>query len=236
MATEDFDRSFEFFADPKNNDSFAIHTQSNPNSPTRTSRASEETSFDSRAFAFSVTKQEPNKQQQQHEQQPNQHDTDELFSPPLSDTAPSITSADNDIQIIIQERLSAMYDDFSQEGAVTVTGSVHVALPSTNKPHKQQQQQQEQVPYRLVLQDNAHRIHRVQEQKEVCKRRANANGQRVFEILSSSSSETSTDPTLVLHYFCVPKLKPVPLVRFLYERFTFTHCTLSLSLSIILCS
>lgn len=100
------------------------------------------------------------------------------------------------VYVAAHEQISAKYDDFSQEGTIAVTGSIHVRAATEN-------------PFTLVLRDNAQNIQYI-EGVGACVISQSAAGDRKLrvDLLEAQLNED----VLIANYFCAPKLRPVPLV------------------------
>jgi hypothetical protein len=168
MAYEDFDRSFDFFNE--GDDPWK-----------EASKQALDTTFDSDVFEFSATSSFEGQEEE----------TGSIFFP----DDPFLASSPIKVRVAIHEQLSAMYDDFSQEGAITVTGSIHVKVA-------------ESVPFSLVLNDSAENVQRIEELPDVC----SVDNMRVLQVKLDPTHALEEIP--IANYFCLPKLRPVPLVSF----------------------
>jgi len=173
MSSEDFDRSFDFF-----------NEKDDPwKEASASSKQALDTTFDSDVFEFSATSSFGGQEEE----------TGSIFFPddPFMECSPIKAW----VRVAIHEQLSAMYDDFSQEGAITVTGSIHVKAS-------------ECAPFSLVLKDTTENLQRIEEQVPgVC----SVDNKRVLRVKLDSTHSLQEIP--IANYFCLPKLRPVPLVR-----------------------
>jgi hypothetical protein len=193
-ATEDFDRSFDFF-EGDGPDKTAWKDLS------WTKNTSHETSFESTLFEFSAT----SGQQPEAFPEPVFFPEDPFFDGKNVSThhAGDNKGGVSKVHVAIHEQLSAMYDDFSQEGSISVTGSLRV------KPTVPVQ-----GTFFLTLRDQQHQIHKLEPiESGVCKDvtgKTNRGGSnRVLRVtLDSSTSEE----TPIATYSGVSKLRPVPVV------------------------
>jgi hypothetical protein len=151
------------------------------------SESFQNTTIDSDNFQYSVTKQEP------------VFDKQNILFPDFESDFFSLSTSST-VRVAIQEQLSAMYDDFSQEGSITVTGSVHI-LPTTNATSS---------PLNLLIKDSDDCIQRVEDASENCQTNDSGNG--TFTLRVNCSDLSSQQETRLVNYFCAPKLRPVPIV------------------------
>ena len=177
-AENDFDQSFEYFGGEKEEgvlDGFAAD------------KGRVDETFDSSIFEFSVAESSL------------LGEITETLCLDYPEQKPEITA----VRVSVREQISAMYDDFSQEGAITVTGSIHVKSSTTL------------TPFRLVLRDKGQNVQRI-EALGLCEHLHGAAGDR--ELLIKLQKSQSNQEFPIANYFCVPKLRPVPLVSWIDTR------------------
>lgn len=207
VMAEDFERSFDLFpAD----DTAAMGGGWNYNS-------SLDTSMEEDNFEFSATKADL-------EEETNRIDGDRIkrISFNTQNVASSSAKPNDDVsvRVTMHEQLSAMYDDFSQEGAISVTGSIHI------KPSREINS-----PFCLIIKEASGNVQKIEHNESCCQdisEKAYDNGvyqsDRVLRIQLNPKVEDE-DEILVASYSCVTKLRPVPLVSF-----TFRHVVVFLGL------
>lgn len=185
-AAEDFDRSFEFFE--KQQKAGTTREKDVSFCDEFGGGIALDTTFESNLFEFSV---DECSLQDDHTENRSTIFSDDIFEQYQETT----------VQVAVHEQLSAMYDDFSQEGAITVTGSIHVKTPKV-------------TPFTLVLRDEAHIVQRVEVfvASEVCEllQDGAVGGDRQLRVNLHESQ--SNEEILIAKYFCLPTLRPVPLV------------------------
>jgi hypothetical protein len=184
-GVDDFDRSFDYFV----KDHVGGKVDSFLDDFTGSGQDPAHAAFDGDVFQFPATASSPASDQHQ------------LFHPlqfaafPVSD--PSQLEGDAPVvHVAIREQLSAMYDDFTQEGSIAVTGSICVKSAQTKRFH-------------LVVKDeesNIQRLESIRSQKNVL----GESGKR--ELRVDLKGTKPSEEVLVANYFCSPKLRPVPLV------------------------
>lgn len=199
---DDFDRSFDFFQRKNDGEGNVkdIFKQSEQ-SWSKGNSGLLDTSLEKDLFEFSATKsslrEKPSKLNIFPEDPFDKHQTS------MSSKADTTIT----VQIAIHEQLSAMYDDFSQEGAIAVTGSVHV------KPTKELKSS-----FCLVLKEVSANIQKLELKDKLCedisdKARDNViyPSDRILRI-TLNPKDTDEEDVLIANYSCVTKLRPVPLV------------------------
>lgn len=187
-GSEDFDRSFEFFA--KQHDGDLFDSCVDDFADNGKGKRSLNSTFDTAAFEFSV-----------------ENSSFLLDLPDVSNSSVARFASFNNpvefneiipvVNILIQEQVSAVYDDFSQEGSVAVSGSILVRSDDAKR-------------FSLVVNDAEHSIQRVEALG------ANEHVQDVTggrELLVNLEDCKGSEDVSIANYFCVPKLRPVPLVR-----------------------
>lgn len=124
----------------------------------------------------------------------------------LFPTDPFGKSGKPTVQVAILEQLSALYDDVSTEGSISVEGSVFV------KPSKLLTN----LPFCLVLRDLLDHVERCEEKSAVChnindkvSRKGLHKSDRVFRVTLPRQVATEV---AIMDYVCVPTLRPVPIV------------------------
>jgi hypothetical protein len=101
------------------------------------------------------------------------------------------------IDVAIHEQLAATYDDFNQDGAVSLTGSIYVRTANAK-------------PFDLTINDESDSIIRVEPRAPICLQEEHKSCGRILRVELKKSR--ANDETLIANYFCGPKLRPVPLV------------------------
>jgi hypothetical protein len=105
------------------------------------------------------------------------------------------------IPLAIHEEVSAMYDDFSpSQGGISVRGSIALKNIHHNKIHLQKK-------FRLVWKGSVQNIQRIEPVSDICQIEEDG---RISVQLKADQSE---DEIVLANYFCIPELRPVPLVR-----------------------
>ena len=151
--------------------------------------------FESDLFEFSVTESAADDEKPTNESRSTWFS--DFTSHNQNDQAPPT------VHVAIHEQLSAVYDDFSQEGSISVTGSVHVTSSSS-------------TPMNLKLYDELLAVQRVEPLAQVCKTVKHMSNNREF--LIEVNALNSKEGVLIANYCCDPKVKPVPLVRNYFNR------------------
>lgn len=129
-------------------------------------------------------------------------------NPPFIGNQPRVASqATSIVKVYIHEQLAARYDDGSSEGVVSIEGTIYVQATGRSS-----------TPFCLVIRDLLEQIEHIEEQVDVCCNMTNRvslkglhQSDRVLRITLNDAS--TFRETIVLKYFCVPTLRPVPLVR-----------------------
>jgi hypothetical protein len=182
-GVDDFDRSFDYFVKDHAGgkvDSFLDDFAGSGHDPAIAA-------FDGDVFQFPATASSPVSDQHQ------------LFQSLQFAAFPDPSQLEGNTPIVhvsIREQLSAMYDDFTQEGSIAVTGSICVKSAQTKRFH-------------LVVKDeesNVQRLESIRSQKNVL----GESGKR--ELRVDLKGTKPNEEVLVANYFCSPKLRPVPLV------------------------
>lgn len=121
------------------------------------------------------------------------------------------------VQFILSEQVSAMYDDFSQEGAISVTGSIYM-----KKAIVMIQNNSNNETLCIVLKDVSTNVLRLDLVESICEdisEVAYDNGiytsDRVLRINLNSNNVVGDEDILIANYSCIPKVRPVPLVSFI---------------------
>jgi hypothetical protein len=99
------------------------------------------------------------------------------------------------VQVSLHEQLSATYDEFSQEGSISVSGTVHVK--STNA-----------TSFNLIFNDDAKCIQRIEPVESICRPTSTSSQEVQIELHPLHENEE----VLVATYMCDSKLRPIPLV------------------------
>jgi hypothetical protein len=114
------------------------------------------------------------------------------------------------VKVYIHEQLAARYDDVSNEGEMSIEGTIYVQAMGPSS-----------APFCIVLRDLLGQIDRIEEQEDVCcdiTDRVSSRGlhlsDRILRISLNSSTASPFRETIVLKYFCIPTLRPVPLVSY----------------------
>jgi hypothetical protein len=102
------------------------------------------------------------------------------------------------VDVAFHEQLAATYDDFTQDGAISVTGSIYIRTAAT-------------APFDLTINDDTESIITIEPLDTVCKQVKNKSTSRILRVELKSSRPK--EEILIANYFCGPKLRPVPLVR-----------------------
>jgi len=182
-SSDDFDRSFELFEQQQKTDN---HEHQLKDTSFATNETSFDTSFDSAGFEFSA---EPS----------TLFPDDDIDGALLFPADPF--QADRQVDVVhvaLHEQISALYDDFSQEGSVTVTGSIHVIM-ATNQP----------VTLRLI--DETQQLQRVEQLDDsVCRMLRDDEGNRSLRVQLDQAKLFSQ--VHLADFVCVAALRPVPLV------------------------
>jgi hypothetical protein len=182
-GVDDFDRSFDYFVKHHVGgkvDSFLDDFAGSGQDPANAA-------FDGDVFQFPATASSPDSDQHQ------------LFQSLQFAAFPDPSQLEGNTPIVyvaIREQLSAMYDDFTHEGSIAVTGSICVKSTQTKRFH-------------LVVKDeesNIQRLESIRSQKSVL----GESGKR--ELRVDLKGTKPLEEVLVANYFCSPKLRPVPLV------------------------
>ena len=112
------------------------------------------------------------------------------------------------VRIAILEQVSAIYDDVSAEGSVSVEGSVFIQLPNRRIP-----------PFCLIFRDLLDQVDRLEEKTAVChnitdkiSREKLHRSDTVLRVTLPSPTDQMESEVSVLNYVCAPSLRPVPLV------------------------
>ena len=100
------------------------------------------------------------------------------------------------VHVSVHEQLSAIYDEFSQEGSISVAGSVYVKSVSA-------------ASFQILFNDDAKCIQRITPVESICRPMVSNEPGLHVELHPLHSNEE----LLVSTYSCDSKLKPVPLVR-----------------------
>lgn len=178
MTSNDFDRSFELFE--KNKDiSFALN------------ETNFDDSFDSAGYHFAAT----TLVSETCFDDESQLDRSMLF--PNDPFQPS-RDVEEIIRVAMHEQIAAMYDDFSQDGSITVTGSIYVKATMD-------------VPFTLQLQDELLNLQRV-EPYPGCQLVRDDLGNRILKVELTKSKLFRE--VCIADFLCIANLRPVPLVRY----------------------
>ena len=129
-------------------------------------------------------------------------------NPPFVVSQPRVASqATPIVKVYLHEQLAARYDDVSSEGVVNIEGTIYVQATGRSS-----------TPFCLVIRDLLDQIEHIEEHADVCYNMTNRvslkglhQSDRVLRITLNQGS--TFRETIVLKYFCVPTLRPVPLVR-----------------------
>ena len=100
------------------------------------------------------------------------------------------------VDVAIHEQMAATYDDFTQNGAITVKGSIYIRTAATT--------------FDVTINDDALSIQRLEQIESICKQRKDKTKTRTLCVQLKSS--LPKEEILIANYFCTPKLRPVPLV------------------------
>jgi len=217
-SVNDFDRSFELFEHGNVEASF-----------NNTQETSFDTSFDSLGFAFSAaiatTVVNDDEDDDPTLDRSMLFPEDPFFSEPgATSTTPHQVDA---VRVSLQEQVSALYDDFSQEGSVTVSGEIHVKAASTD-------------PITLKLIDKGNNLQRVQllDQHDhstadtssngvSCQLVRDDDGVRILRV-QLDKAKLFRD-VHVADYFATTTLRPVPLVsKFMTMMLAASYASISL--------
>lgn len=217
-----FDRSFDHFLEHLNNDpSFTTFD---------TNDTSFDKSFDSAGFKFSAAVVKA-----QHSPAGSRRSTTTLFpfdpfqiedpntavNTTLNTTATTTTTASSTpivlsrpraspVRVFVHEQVSALYDDFSSEGSVSVTGSVRIKASSSSSRASSNDNTESSTIF-LRLKDPHSCLQRVQQGDDVsCQLTRDDQGQRSLRIKLEKSQ--ASREVHVADFFCVASLRPVPLV------------------------
>jgi hypothetical protein len=190
MAENDFGLSFDHFkaqdgVDTNKDDSFC-------NGFAEVGKGVLDVTFESDLFEFSVA--DSSVHEDKNDEAKSSWFPD--FSILQEDQAPQQQQAK--VHVAIHEQLSAIYDDFSQEGSISVTGSILVKSATMTS-------------FDLTVNDEVKYIQRIEPFETVCKLGRYSTKDR--ELLIKLNSLRPNEEFLVANYFCTPKLRPVPLVR-----------------------
>lgn len=101
------------------------------------------------------------------------------------------------VRVAVHEQLAALYDDFAQEGAMTVTGSIHVKAAAV-------------TPFSVLLRDKEQNVQSFEVAGVVSECKLDATGGREL-IVELQESQLNHDIPIA-SYVCAPELRPVPLV------------------------
>ena len=115
------------------------------------------------------------------------------------------------VDVAIHEQMAATYDDFTQNGAITVHGSIYIRTAATT--------------LEVTIQDDEQCIQQWEPMESIC--RVQPQSSKSHHKNSSSNNSTTTlrvelkssrpkDEIRIANYVCSPKLRPVPLVRFVH--------------------
>jgi hypothetical protein len=100
------------------------------------------------------------------------------------------------VYVSVHEQLSAIYDEFSQEGSISVSGTVHVKSASA-------------LSFQLAFDDDEQVIQSIEAVESICGPASpKADPLHRIELHPLHANEE----VLVATYVCEPKLRPVPLV------------------------
>lgn len=112
------------------------------------------------------------------------------------------------VDVAIHEQMAATYDDFTQNGAITVKGSIYIRTAATTS-------------FNIIIHDDIQNIQRIEPISPICQqlqhrkdKTSSATSGNTTSILrvELKSSSRPKDEILIANYFCHPKLRPVPLV------------------------
>lgn len=176
---DDFDRSFEYFE------------QHSSVSPFDSVKRHEESDFDPSfsSFNFSATFS--------HEET-----EEEIFNDEESDrNVFRGQQGGQQADIRIHEQVSALYDDFSQDGAIAVTGTIYLQTPLQSLS--------------LNLK-NTRYIQRIEERANLCQlspQKKHGVTTRNLKVQLQEKGMASIAEIPIANFYCVAKARPVPLVR-----------------------
>ncbi|GAX19924.1 hypothetical protein FisN_1Lh607 [Fistulifera solaris] len=112
------------------------------------------------------------------------------------------------VKVYSHEQLAAQYDDVSNEGEISIEGTIYVQAMGPSS-----------TPFCIVLRDLLGQIDRIEERVDVCcditdrvSSRGLHSSDRILRISLNSSPASPFRETIVLKYFCIPTLRPVPLL------------------------
>lgn len=101
------------------------------------------------------------------------------------------------VDVALHEQMAATYDDFTQNGAITVKGSIYIRTAATT--------------FEVTINDDTQSIQRIEPIEPICKQRKDKTSAGTLRVELKSSRPK--DEIHIANYFCNPKLRPVPLVR-----------------------
>jgi hypothetical protein len=159
-----------------------------------------ESSFDNVPFDFSADPSTAREAEQESHS----------FVSKVTNVSSPVTSL---VKVYIHEQLAAQYDDVSNEGEMSIEGTIYVQAMGRSS-----------TPFCIVLRDLLGQIDHVEEQVDVCYNvtdRVSFQGlhrsDRILRITLNTSTASPFRETIVLKYFCIPTLRPVPLVSFHFQ-------------------
>ena len=105
------------------------------------------------------------------------------------------------VDVALHEQMAATYDDFTQNGAITVKGSIYIRTAATT--------------FDVTINDDIQSIQRIEPIEPICKQQRKGKttitaGTTTLRVELKSSRPK--DEILIANYFCNPNLRPVPLV------------------------
>jgi hypothetical protein len=122
--SEDFDRSFDFFQSKVDAEENKVQQIWNQDNSWIINETSLDTSFEGDMFEFSAAKSNPDSKDQTTVRKNVLFPADPFVKEQQQQNVEEKGAVS--VQFAISEQVSAMYDDFSQEGAISVTGSIHM--------------------------------------------------------------------------------------------------------------
>jgi ribosomal protein L24E len=100
------------------------------------------------------------------------------------------------VDVAVHEQVAATYNDFTQNGAITVKGSIYIRTAATS--------------FELMINDESQNIQQFDPIESICTQKNDKAKNKILRIELKSS--LPKDEILIANYFCTPKLRPVPLV------------------------
>lgn len=207
--SKDFDRSFDFF---QNQVDVTVEADKIWNIDRKWVVNSEafDNSFEQDLIEFSVTRPSPQRQINLSNVGSTQNKSNELLDVAFKKEKPKTTKfSDQDcvpVKIVIHEQLTAMYNDFSQDGEISCVGSIFVhpapALASS---------------FCLVVKDMLSQVQKVDINNDVCEEISTTpsncgirNSEQIIKLTLNKNLDGRD--ILVANYSCISQLRPVPLV------------------------